>query len=212
MGTLSPAVWLDDTHPVIRRGMAASLEGAGIRVEGESSRFQPSPPASGLDVLVFEAERGGVGRASSFAAEADVALVALLRRPTDALIADAINAGLAAALWFNELTPASFVATVWGVVQGTVTLSPQLAPRVFGRAGDGHPASDRRPGEPASRLTDRELKVLVLLAEGESTRGIAERMAFSERTVKNLVHDVLTKLNCRNRPHAVAHATREGII
>lgn len=204
MGYLPPAVWLDDVHPVVRRGMAASLEAAGLRVRGESSRFQPHPPKSGLNVLVFEAEHGGVGRAVRFAAGTEVGLVALFRNPTDALISEAINAGVAAALSFQELTPASFAATVRGVIHGTVTLSQGLLPRLL----DGEQGNRRR----AEGLTDRELKVLSLLAEGESTRTIAGRIAFSERTVKNLVHDVLLKMNCRNRSHAVAQATRQGII
>jgi DNA-binding NarL/FixJ family response regulator len=61
-------------------------------------------------------------------------------------------------------------------------------------------------------LTAREREVLRLLAEGEDTRDIAGMLCFSERTVKNIVHDVLMKLNCRNRAHAVAMATRQGVI
>jgi DNA-binding NarL/FixJ family response regulator len=53
---------------------------------------------------------------------------------------------------------------------------------------------------------------LRLLAEGSDTRGVAEDLCISERTVKNVVHDVLTKLNCRTRAQAVALATREGVI
>ena len=204
MDTPPAAVWVDDSHPVVRRGMAASLVEAGIRVAGESSRWQPRPPKTGLDVLVFEAEHGGLERALAFGAGSDVGLVALFRRPTDPSIADAVNAGVAAALSFSELTPESFVATVRGVVQGTVTLSQEFIPRLLDQVQNGHGHT--------GGLTDRELQVLALLAEGESTRGIAGRIAYSERTVKNLVHDVLLKMNCRNRPHAVAEATRQGII
>jgi DNA-binding NarL/FixJ family response regulator len=187
--------------------MAASLDAAGIRVVGESSRWRPRPPSTGLDVLVFEAEHGGLQEAMAFGSGpsgSDVGLVALFRRSTDPAIADAVNAGVAAALSFSELTPELFVAAVRGVVTGTVTLSPEFVPRLLdqGQNGHGH----------AGGLTDRELQVLALMAEGESTRGIAGRLAFSERTVKNVVHDVLLKMDCRNRPHAVAEATRQGII
>ena len=51
-----------------------------------------------------------------------------------------------------------------------------------------------------------------LIAEGESTRGIAERLSYSERTVKNIVHDLLVTLKCKTRAHAVALAAREGMI
>jgi DNA-binding NarL/FixJ family response regulator len=61
-------------------------------------------------------------------------------------------------------------------------------------------------------LSDRELAVLRMLADGEDTRGIAQGLCYSERTVKNVVHDVLTKLSCRTRAQAVATATRAGLI
>jgi DNA-binding NarL/FixJ family response regulator len=67
-------------------------------------------------------------------------------------------------------------------------------------------------GPPSERLTPRELDVLRHLAEGGSTRDIAERLSYSERTVKNVVRDVLAKLHCRTRAHAVALATRRGVI
>jgi DNA-binding NarL/FixJ family response regulator len=54
--------------------------------------------------------------------------------------------------------------------------------------------------------------VLRLLAEGHDTRRIAMDLRYSERTVKNVVHDVLTKLNCRTRAQAVGVATRTGVI
>ena len=61
-------------------------------------------------------------------------------------------------------------------------------------------------------LSDREREVLRWLAEGSDTREIASGLCFSERTVKNVVHDILMKLNCRTRAHAVALATRSGVI
>ena len=54
--------------------------------------------------------------------------------------------------------------------------------------------------------------MLALLAEGSDTKEIAGRLSYSERTVKNIVHDLLVKMNCRTRAHAVALATRQGVI
>jgi DNA-binding CsgD family transcriptional regulator len=62
------------------------------------------------------------------------------------------------------------------------------------------------------QLSKREYEVLRMLADGESARGIAERLSYSERTVKGIVHDLLAKLNCRTRAHAVALAARQGVI
>ncbi len=51
-----------------------------------------------------------------------------------------------------------------------------------------------------------------LVADGLDTREIALRMSYSERTVKNVLHDLTTRLQLRNRTHAVAYAVREGLI
>ena len=69
------------------------------------------------------------------------------------------------------------------------------------------------PARPAAaRLTDREQQVLSLIAAGHPTREVALELSYSERTVKNVLHDVVTKLNARSRSQAVAFAVREGLI
>lgn len=65
---------------------------------------------------------------------------------------------------------------------------------------------------PAARLTQREEEVLRLLAEGLGMAEIAERLSYSERTVKNVFYGVTARLKLRNRPHAVAYALRAGLI
>ena len=54
--------------------------------------------------------------------------------------------------------------------------------------------------------------MLRLVADGYDTAEIAQQLAYSERTVKNVLHDVTTRLQLRNRSHAVAYALREGLI
>ena len=71
-----------------------------------------------------------------------------------------------------------------------------LAPRGFGPAG----------------LSDREVEVLRHLADGCDTSEIAQTMAYSERTIKNIIHEVTRRLNLRNRSHAVAYAVKAGLI
>ena len=63
-----------------------------------------------------------------------------------------------------------------------------------------------------SGLTEREIEVLRLVAEGLDTAEIAEKLAYSERTIKNVIHDITSRLCLRNRTHAVAWAVREGLI
>ena len=61
-------------------------------------------------------------------------------------------------------------------------------------------------------LTEREVGVLRLLAEGLDTAEVGRRLFFSERTVKNVIHDITSRLDLRNRTHAVAYAIRQGLI
>lgn len=58
----------------------------------------------------------------------------------------------------------------------------------------------------------REVDVLRLLAEGMDTQEVAERLNYSERTVRNIIHGALTRLKLRNRTHAVAYALRSGVM
>ncbi|MFH8386869.1 response regulator transcription factor [Kitasatospora sp. NPDC018058] len=61
-------------------------------------------------------------------------------------------------------------------------------------------------------LEAREVEVIKLLAEGLETASIAERLSYSERTIKNIIHGAISRLNLRNRAHAVAYALRAGLI
>lgn len=56
------------------------------------------------------------------------------------------------------------------------------------------------------------MTVLRLLAEGGSTADIAEGLAYSESTIKNVIHDLVSQMGARNRAHAVAMAIRAGVI
>jgi DNA-binding CsgD family transcriptional regulator len=61
-------------------------------------------------------------------------------------------------------------------------------------------------------LTEREHRVLRLIADGKDTDEIAAELHYAERTVKNIAHDVLLKLGARNRAHAVAIALEQGVL
>ena len=67
-----------------------------------------------------------------------------------------------------------------------------------------------RPLAPA--LNERERRVLRLVADGHQTREVAAELCYSERTIKNVIHDVVIKMNVRTRSQAVAQAVRQGMI
>jgi DNA-binding NarL/FixJ family response regulator len=196
---------LDDPHAIVRRGMVACLEQAGFIVRGESRAFKPIPVADGLDVLVFDADGVALRQAVRLTRGSPTRLVATLRSGTEQQVREVVDAGVSAVLVHGELTPEALVATTRAVLAGAVTMQGDLLARLIAHV-------TQVAGAGPVVLNDRERSVLQLLAQGEDTRGIAEDLCFSERTVKNVVHDVLTKLNCRTRAQAVAVATREGVI
>jgi len=72
--------------------------------------------------------------------------------------------------------------------------------------------ADERQSVPTPRLTDRELEVLKLVAEGMSNREIAGELFISENTVKNHVRNILEKLHLHSRMEAVVYAVREKLL
>jgi DNA-binding NarL/FixJ family response regulator len=117
----------------------------------------------------------------------------------------AMQAGAVGYLRKDTLTADSLGAAVRAAASGSGVVTPDLLERLV----SGLPTDDR-PG--AARLTDREQQVLALIADGHPTREVARQLCYSERTVKNVLHDVVTKLNARSRSQAVAFAVREGLI
>jgi len=69
-----------------------------------------------------------------------------------------------------------------------------------------------QPVAEQNRLTSREVEVLRLMADGLDTAEIATTLCYSERTIKNVFYGITSRLNLRNRPHAVAYALRKGVI
>ncbi|WP_007026510.1 response regulator transcription factor [Saccharomonospora iraqiensis] len=124
---------------------------------------------------------------------------------------EALHAGASGFLLKNA-APEDLIDSVRVVARGDALLSPEVTRRVIARfAGTAAPvpgAAGWRPPE----LTDREYEVLVSLARGASNAEIAGRLFLGETTVKTHVSRVLTKLNLRDRTHAVVYAYENGIV
>lgn len=200
-------IWIDDPNPIYRRGLATCLRAEGFEVTGESGGFEPEPELTGTAVLLFDVDSTGLPRATALARRAGVRLVGLVRNPRQDELFDSLAAGLAGVLLRGDLTPARLVTCVRAVTEGNGSIPPDLLGQMLAGLARGAPRA-----AVGGDLARREVDVLQLLAEGESTRDIAGRLSYSERTVKNIVHDLLVKLNCRTRAHAVALGTRQGLI
>ncbi|HEX8647505.1 MAG TPA: response regulator transcription factor [Thermoleophilaceae bacterium] len=201
-------VWLDDQNPIFRRGLASCLESRGFELAGESALLNPEPELDGVGILLFDLDTpSALQRAVQLVKGREVRLVGLVGDAREESLFDAVEAGLSGFMVRGTLTPEALVSGLEAVVEGHGSLPPALLARLI----DGLAKGGGR-GAAAGQLGGRELAVLQLLAEGSGTREIAQELAYSERTVKNIVHDVLVKMNCKTRAHAVATATRQGFI
>ena len=124
----------------------------------------------------------------------------------------AAEAGVTGVIRRSEATAGNLAAAIRSAAAGEGTLPPDLLGRLLRQVGQLQRQVLSPRGLTFSGLTEREAAVLRLLADGCDTAEVGRRLYYSERTVKNIIHDVTSRLELRNRAHAVAYAIREGLI
>lgn len=123
-----------------------------------------------------------------------------------------VEAGVRGVLRRPEATADRLVSAVRAAAAGHGDLPPELLRQLLDHlAGLNRQVLSPR-GYSFTGLTDRERTVLQLLAEGLSTREVALRLSYSERTIKTVIQDLTLRLQLRNRTQAVAYAVRNGWI
>jgi DNA-binding NarL/FixJ family response regulator len=133
-------------------------------------------------------------------------------RLDDGALLSAVEAGACGMLRRAEAMPERLVGAIRTAAAGDGTVPPDLLGRLLDQVGRLQRQVLAPRGLTFAGLTDRETKVLRLVADGFDTAEIATNLAYSERTVKNVIHDVTARLQLRNRSHAVAYALRAGLI
>ncbi|MEO7587018.1 MAG: response regulator transcription factor [Arachnia sp.] len=130
----------------------------------------------------------------------------------DAALVAAAEVGVVGLLRREDASPDQLVRTILRVASGDGSVPPDLLGRLLQQVGRLQRQVLAPRGLTFTGLAPREAEILRLVAEGNSTSEIALTMSYSERTVKNALHDLTTRLQLRNRTHAVAYALREGLI
>jgi DNA-binding NarL/FixJ family response regulator len=206
-------IFVLDPHTIYRRGLAACLELL-PRVEGVADAASireawEHPDLFQADLIILEQAVPGGEEFIGAVTEATGArvIVCTAEASEDAVLA-ALQAGAVGFLRKDTLTPEALAAAVQATASGAGVVAPDL----LGSLLRGVTAEDVNGRSSLARLTEREQQVLALIAQGHPTREVAQELCYSERTVKNVLHDVVTKLNARSRSQAVAHAVREGLI
>lgn len=124
----------------------------------------------------------------------------------------AVEIGACGVLRRREATSERVAAAVVAAASGDGTLAPDLLGRLMTQFGRLQRDVLAPRGIGPAGVSDREVEVLKMLSEGHDTAAIARTLAYSERTIKNIIHDVTVRLNLRNRSHAVAYAVKSGLI
>ena len=203
-------VFLLDDHEVVRRGLRDLLESDGsIEIVGESGSAKEATsrmPALRPDVAVLDArlpDGSGIDVCRDVrSVDAGIKALILTSYDDDEALFAAILAGAAGYL-LKQVGGNDLVDAVRRVAAGQSLIDPSLTARVLERLRNG-PAEH----EELATLTEQERKILVLVAEGLTNRQIGERLFLAEKTVKNYVSSILSKLGMERRTQAAVLASK----
>ncbi|MEV0963039.1 MULTISPECIES: response regulator transcription factor [unclassified Streptomyces] len=205
-------VFLVDDHEVVRRGVYELLSAEdGIEVVGEAGTAEEALvriPALRPDVVILEVhlpDGSGVGVCREIRSRnEDTSCLMLTSHADDEALFDAITAG-ASGYALKTIRGAELLAAVRDVAAGRSLLDPAATARVLERLRDGNaPRTDDR----LASLTEQERRILDLIGEGLTNRAIGERLHLAEKTIKNYVSGLLSKLGMERRSQAAAYVAR----
>jgi two-component system response regulator DevR len=209
-------VFLLDDHEVVRRGVKDLLEGDGdIVVIGEGGTASEAlarvpalrPQVAVLDVRLPDGDGVTVCRELRSKLP-DLACLMLTSFADDDALYSAILAG-AAGYVLKQIKGSDLVNAVRTVAAGGSLLDAKASARVMQRMRDD--AADRERADPFAALTDQERRILDLIGEGLTNRQIGERMFLAEKTVKNYVSSLLSKLGLERRTQVAILATESKL-
>jgi DNA-binding NarL/FixJ family response regulator len=198
-----------DDHPVVRDGLRGMLAGdPDLEVVGEASdgakaldvveRLHP-------DVILMDLRMPGLGGAPAIRALGErgspARVLVLTTYDSDSDVVPALEAGATGYL-LKDTPRNELVRAIRAAAQGGAVLAPSVATRLVSQLRE--PARDT--------LSERELEVLGLIAQGETNRGAAARLFISEATVKTHLLHIYEKLEVNDRAAAVAAAYERGLL
>jgi DNA-binding NarL/FixJ family response regulator len=205
-GSAKIHVLIADDHAVVREGLVAILNRQDdLIVVGEAANGREAleqwrkhrPDITLMDLRM--PEMSGVAAIDAIRAEDDQALIIVLTTyDSDEDVYRAMRAG-AKAYVLKDVHCEELLECIRRVCRGQMFVSPEIAAKLASRISE-------------EELTNRELEILTLLAEGKSNKLIARELNISEGTVKTHVKNILEKLDATSRTEAVAVAARRGLI
>jgi len=210
-------VLIVDDHAVVRRGVRDFLEThPDIHVVSEAGSGEEAVHLVTLhapDVVLMDLVMPGMDGIAAIREIKRLSprtqIVVLTSYHDDDNIFPAIRAGALSYL-LKDVAPKELVQTVRMAARGEAVLHPQVAARLVQEVQVAQAADSLSPA--LADLTERELEVLRLIAEGLSNSEIAERLVIGKRTVKQHVSNILSKLHLADRTQAAIYAWRHGLM
>jgi DNA-binding NarL/FixJ family response regulator len=213
----APRVLIVDDHDLFRSGLRNLLEEQGVHIVGEAAAGQEALRIVrdlAPDVVVMDLNMPGM---SGVEATRHISSVAPLTRVLMLTISDqdndVIDAILAGACGYllKDSSIQELMAGIRAASMGESLISPTIASKVLQRVR----ASSTQPEIESTiraELSDREIEVLKLIANGKDNAMIAGELHISPKTVKNHISNILMKLQIDNRIQAAVYAVRSGIV
>jgi two-component system response regulator DegU len=206
-----------DDHPLMREGLRKILEmNEAIEVVDEAGdgqgainiarRLKPDvilmdinmPGTNGIEATrVIKRELPGVG------------IIALTIHEEEEYVLELVRAGVSGYV-LKDINPAKLIETIKTVAQGHSIIDPSITSKIFGEIS--RLGKYRRSREDWETLTDREMDVLKLMAQGCSNKEIANNLSISEKTVKNHITNIFRKLEVDDRTQAVLFAIKHRLV
>jgi two-component system, NarL family, response regulator DevR len=213
---MSLRILLVDDHEVVRLGIKSLLSRySEFQVVAEASsakealqqveRYQP-------DVVVMDIRlpgKSGIEATREITSNfPEIKVIVLTSFAEDELLFDAISAG-ASGYVLKQIGSNELIRALETIGRGDSLLDPAVTKRVFDRVRE---ASRKAEDEAFAILTDRELNVLALIAKGKTNKEIAADIFLSEKTVRNYVSSLLSKLHLSTRAEAAAYAVKHNVF
>jgi two-component system response regulator NreC len=209
-------VLLAEDHTIVRKGLRSLLEGGpGMAVVGEAEDGREAVRMAEQlrpDVVLMDLSMPGLNGLEATrqikSRVPEVKVLVLTRHANEEYVFQILRAG-ASGYVVKKAAPDELASAIWAVYRGDSYLSPAISKTVI-EAYIEH--AERMVESTYDRLTDREREVLQLIAEGHSSREIAERLCISEKTVRTHRANLMGKLDLHSTAELTQYAIHKGLV
>ncbi|HYY32921.1 MAG TPA: response regulator transcription factor [Gaiellaceae bacterium] len=210
-------VLIVDDHDLFRTGLRNLLEQEGVNVVGEAASGQVAIRLVGdlaPDVVIMDLNMPGLTGVETTRQLSGIApltrVVVLTISADDDDVMNAVMAGACGYL-LKDSSIQDLITGIRAAAEGESLISPQIASKVLQRLR-AQSTSEDAAATIRAELSDREVEVLKLIANGKDNAQIARELFISPKTVKNHISNILMKLQIENRIQAAVYAVRSGIV